>query len=636
VLTGFATRLRGLCRESDVVARLGGDEFAFLLVDPVTPQQAAAIAERVVLTASAPYLIGEDVISVGASVGITLLTEGEPGLERQVDTVEVLLRQADAAMYRAKNSGRGRAEQYRPGLAGPPSALPTGEAGQLRAALDDGLLELHYQPIYNLANGELVKLEALARWRDAHRGYIPPTEFIAVAEACGLIHDLGRWALRTACRQAAHWGRQSGADERPPKVAVNVSAHQLIGGSLVDDVLSALEGAGLAADRLCLELTETAAVQDLPSTIRQLSELREAGVHLALDDFGTGYSSLTLIRQLPVHVIKVDRSFIDHIDASTADSVLVRLVVEAAHSLGMTVCAEGVERRGQLTELRAMGCDKVQGYLLATPAGPSTVPLGPCELLDGLARSDEAEPMLPAAHELISLADPDGVLRYVSAASVTLLGYQPGELVGTRVHDHLHPDDAVRLAANGFLEHGQATSSSLSYRVRTKDGSYRWLRGRTRLVADGDPGASLLSSARDVTARVETEQELALSGQMLAAAFDLAPVGMALVDLDGTWRDLNQALCRLLGAGRDELLATDLEALTHPDEQRAGLTLAGCLTSTGPSFTRTTRYRHGDGRYLPIEQSVGVIGGAGSEPAHAIVYFQSARPGPSAEALVPK
>jgi len=234
VLTGFATRLRGLCRESDVVARLGGDEFAFLLVDPVTPQQAAAIAERVVLTASAPFLIGEDVISVGASVGITLLTEGEPGLERQVDTVEVLLRQADAAMYRAKNSGRGRAEQYRPGLAGPPSALPTGEAQQLRRALDDGLLELHYQPIYNLANGELVKLEALARWRDAHRGYIPPTEFIAVAEACGLIHDLGRWALRTACRQAVHWGRQSGADERPPKVAVSVSAHQLAGGSLVD------------------------------------------------------------------------------------------------------------------------------------------------------------------------------------------------------------------------------------------------------------------------------------------------------------------------------------------------------------------------------------------------------------------
>ena len=209
-------------------------------------------------------------------------------------------------------------------------------------------------------------------------------------------------------------------------------------------------------------------------------------------------------------------------------------------------------------------------------------------------------------------------------------------MVGTRVHDHLHPDDAVRLAAKGFLEHGQATSSSLSYRVRTKEGSYRWLRGRTRLVSDGDQGASLLCSARDVTARVETEQELALSRQMLAAAFNLAPVGMALVDLDGTWRDLNKALCRLLGASRDELLATDLEALTHPDEQRAGLTLARCLTSTGSSFTLTTRYRHVDGRYLPIEQSVGVIGGAGSEPAHAIVYFQSARPGPSAEALVPK
>ncbi len=148
-------------------------------------------------------------------------------------------------------------------------------------------------------------------------------------------------------------------------------------------------------------------------------------------------------------------------------------------------------------------------------------------------------------------------------------------------------------------------------------------------MADGDPGASLLCSARDVTARVETEQELALSGQMLAAAFDLAPVGMALVDLDGTWRDLNQALCRLLGTGRDELLATELEALSHPDEQRAGLTLAGCLTSRGPSFTLTTRYRHGDGCYLPIEQSVGVIGGAEGEPAHAIVYFQSARPGPS-------
>jgi len=155
-------------------------------------------------------------------------------------------------------------------------------------------------------------------------------------------------------------------------------------------------------------------------------------------------------------------------------------------------------------------------------------------------------------------------------------------------------------------------------------------------VSDGDQGASLLCSARDVAARVETEQELALSRQMLAAAFNLAPVGMALVDLDGTWRDLNKALCRLLGASRDELLATDLEALTHPEEQRAGQTLARFLTSKGSSFTLTTRYRHTDGRYLPIEQSVGVIGGAGSEPAHAIVYFQSASPGPPAEALVPK
>jgi len=359
VLVQYAHRLREAVRPGDITARLGGDEFAVLLVEPVTDEQAQAVADRLVLLSAAPFLVGPHIVNLGASVGLARADQ----VEQQVDVVDALLRLADSAMYEAKLNGRRGPRR---------SALDRRRDERderdidrrLRAGLERGELALAYQPKFELRTGWLLELEALARW-DSPSGPVSPALFIPAAEGSGIIHELGAWALRTACAQAVTW---PGVGDRPgPVVAVNVSPHQLADPGLVGVVAQVLRDTGLPGRRLCLEITETAAIDDLPATRERLGLLRELGVQIALDDFGTGYSSLTLLRRLPLDWVKIDQSFVEDVATDPAGGALVRLVIEAAHSLGVQVCAEGVEDEEQLVALGAMGCDAVQGYLLGLP-----------------------------------------------------------------------------------------------------------------------------------------------------------------------------------------------------------------------------------------------------------------------------
>lgn len=365
VLLEFSARLRSCVRDSDLVARLGGDEYVALLRE-VDETHAAHIAERIVLAASAPFLIDGHVITIGASVGVAL-TDGST--ERRLTSAEVLLRHADAAMYRAKSAGRGRWSAV--DAQGVEAANPLSR--RLRLALETGGLRVVYQAKVALAAHRVVEFEALCRWTDEDLGPVSPAEFIPLAERTGLIVALGRWVLVEACRQGRRWMD----DGRDVRVAVNLSPLQLLRAEFVDEVVATLHETGLPADRLRLEITETAAVKDAATTAQRLRAIGALGVRISLDDFGTGQSSLSLLRSLPVHGVKIDKSFVDHVDTDGADAALVAAIVVLARQLGLTSIAEGVERPEQLVRLRQLGCDAAQGYLLGRPLPADEVSFTP-------------------------------------------------------------------------------------------------------------------------------------------------------------------------------------------------------------------------------------------------------------------
>jgi diguanylate cyclase (GGDEF)-like protein len=365
-----ARRIRSALQPADQVGRLVGDEFAVLLDRlPGEGGTAAAleVARRLLAVLGDAVRLGGHELQLQASVGVCVVDE-------PADRAEQVLRRADSAMHRAKNSGRGRAELYDPAADRPVDRLSM--TRRLREAIVNEGLYLHWQPIHRLRDGMLVGAEALVRWQDETGRMVPPDEFVPYAETVGLIVPLGALVLDAAARQASRWQARG----VPLPVSVNLSPQQIVATDLVTGVREALERNGVAPESLRLELTETAAVTDYAATQGRLAELRELGVHLSLDDFGTGYSSLRLLRDLAVDDVKIDRSFVAGLDVSTADATMVRLVVETSHALGMTVTAEGVERSEQLEALAALGCDHVQGFLLGRP-----VPVADFELAGSAA-----------------------------------------------------------------------------------------------------------------------------------------------------------------------------------------------------------------------------------------------------------
>ena len=360
LLEAVAERFDATSRPEDTLARLGGDEFA-LLLDGAHESQAVGVAQRLLEALTEPIWIAGRELVVGASIGIALHTGG-PGQG------EELLRHADVAMYAAKEAGRGRFELFRYDMARELGEL-LGLEHELRLGLQRDEFTLHYQPEVDLENGDVVGVEALLRWNSPRRGQVPPDRFIPVAEATGLILPLGEFVLRDACRQTAQW-RSDGVLPERFVTWVNLSGRQLSGAGIRSVVKSALDDAGLPAQYLGLEMTETALVHDGAGWERSQADLvalHDEGVRIAIDDFGTGFSSLGHLRRFPVDMIKVDRSFVQGLEDEAKDAAITANLVTLAHALGVLAIAEGIESDGQLASLRGLGCDLAQGFLFARP-----------------------------------------------------------------------------------------------------------------------------------------------------------------------------------------------------------------------------------------------------------------------------
>ncbi|MEW6472583.1 MAG: EAL domain-containing protein [Actinomycetota bacterium] len=356
LLVGVADRLRAILRPTDTVARFGGDEFVMVCQDGGGFDVAMHVAERVSDTLRQPFRIDGDDMFLTVSIGIAVANGSESGSE--------LLRDADAAMYRAKEHGRARCEFFDETMRIEAAARLELQTS-LHWAIKRQEMGVFYQPVVDVVSGRPVGVEALVRWHHPTKGVVMPAEFIDVAEESGLIIPIGVSVLSEAARQCAAW-RQA-FDDPKFAVGVNLSVHHLRHPALLDHVREALADSGLEPSALCLELTESVLLEDVDRHIRTLLDLRSLGVRLAIDDFGTGFSSLTYLKRFPVDAVKIDRSFVAglHIDAS--DTAIVRSVVELAHALSLQVVAEGVERPEQLEALRAMGCDTAQGFLFSRP-----------------------------------------------------------------------------------------------------------------------------------------------------------------------------------------------------------------------------------------------------------------------------
>lgn len=352
ILRVIAQRLRSCVDQQALIARMGGDEFAILLWSQAAVKKVDELAHNVVDTLCEPIMISERQFRVGASVGYTVSSGSHPSLDD-------LLIQADIAMYAAKESGRGRWVAYSPQL-GEVSRRRLSIENGLRSAIDNNEISLHWQPKVDLQTWQVVGVEALMRWHHPELGHIGPIEFIPIAEQCGMIDKLGRWALSEACR--------AGTNELAGlTIAVNVSASQLQLFDYVHSLEEALQQSGMAPDKLELELTESVLIDDADKALAILNEIRSTGVRLALDDFGTGYSSLSYLRRFPFDTLKIDRSFVTELLTKDDAKSIVKMITDLAKELGKHTVCEGVETVEQLDLICTAGCHQIQGNLIAEP-----------------------------------------------------------------------------------------------------------------------------------------------------------------------------------------------------------------------------------------------------------------------------
>jgi diguanylate cyclase (GGDEF)-like protein len=360
VLREAAGRMMTVVRSGDTVCRLGGDEFVVVVEPVVDDCDVVDVADRIAAVLAEPVTYGETLIVTGGTVGVAISDDDSDA--------DSLLSEADSAMYRAKATARGSVEIYNESL-----RVEMHREAEFRLAMGDALangeLELHYQPVLDVATGDLTGFEALARWRRPGHGLIPPDDFIPLAERSGLIIDIGRWALTTATTQLVAWSTDPAYAHL--QVAVNISGRHIANAGVVDDVRAALSASGLEPGRLVIEITESIAI-DNHTTIQHLHDLADLGILIALDDFGTGYTSIGQLLHLPVHILKIDRSLVsgtneDGTSALEHSTRIIDLIVEVAHSLNLGVVAEGVEDRSQLAKLAGASCDSAQGYLFSRP-----------------------------------------------------------------------------------------------------------------------------------------------------------------------------------------------------------------------------------------------------------------------------
>lgn len=347
----------GFHQGDEVLARLGGDEFTILVGSIQDPSDAMRVANRI-QDALGPFTVEGREVFISASIGIALSTTPRA-------TAEELLRDADIAMYRAKTLGKSRCEFFDQEMHTKAVTRLDLET-DLRRAVDEQEFRLHYQPIVQLETGRIAGFEALVRWQRTPQCLVFPDSFIGIAEATGLIVPLGKWILREACREAQLWQARYPQDPAL-SVTVNVSPRQFADPQLVSDINEALDETGIDPSRLHLELTESAAMADPARTNQILSQLKNLGIEISLDDFGTGYSSLGRLRRFPVDVLKIDRSFVTHMDSDAEARQITRLIIEFAHTVNLQVIAEGIENTAHIDHLRSLGCEFGQGYFFSKP-----------------------------------------------------------------------------------------------------------------------------------------------------------------------------------------------------------------------------------------------------------------------------
>jgi diguanylate cyclase (GGDEF)-like protein len=363
LLQEVATRLAHSVRPGDTVARFSGDEFVLLCSDLSSPRDAVVLSERVRAAVREPITVDGNELVITMSIGIAYDEDGG-------NAPDVLVRDADAAMYRAKARGRDRAEVFDDALRRRALDRLDTEAG-LRRAIDEGRVVVHYQPVIDLRDDSVSGFEALMRWDHPERGLLGPDEFMEVAEETGLIVPLGQHVFAEACRQTVAWQNAHGG-RAELGLFVNFSAAQLRHEGVVDDVAAVLEETGIEPACVQVELTEHALLGHEDVAVSQIVVLKELGLKIVIDDFGTGYSSLSYLQRFPVDLLKVDRSFVAGVTEGNGDAAIVRGVIDLAHRLGLTAVAEGVESRAQVETLRALGCEQAQGFLLGRPATGST------------------------------------------------------------------------------------------------------------------------------------------------------------------------------------------------------------------------------------------------------------------------
>jgi diguanylate cyclase (GGDEF)-like protein len=356
LLKEVAQRLIACVRETDTVARLGGDEFVIILTDLPQPGDVDQIAEKILSALSRPTEIAGRDVFVTASIGVSLYP-------RDGDHGEILLRYADMAMYRVKEHGRNSVRQFVPEM-GSTAISRLDMEGAMRRGLERGEFVLHYQPKIDLTTHHVVGAEALIRWQHPQISLVHPIEFIRLAEETGLILPLGEWVLAEACKQQVLWHQQG---LQLLKIAINMSARQFRQDELADRIEAVFASTGANPAHVILELTESMVMHDVDSTLVALRALKKLGVSLSLDDFGTGYSSLSYLRRFPIDELKIDRSFINDIHTNPDDAAIAGAIIAMARSLGLSVVAEGVEKKEQADLLTTLGCNQVQGYYYARP-----------------------------------------------------------------------------------------------------------------------------------------------------------------------------------------------------------------------------------------------------------------------------
>lgn len=368
LLMQVGERLQACVRAGDSVARLGGDEFTVLLEDIGDLAQARLVAEVIAQQLRAPFMLDGHEVFITASIGISLSSASD-------EAPDDLLRNADMAMYEAKNKGKARFAVFDPGMNYKAWQRLQMES-ELRHAIAEGQLSLNYQPVVDLRSGRVVEVEALLRWQHPQHGAVAPADFVPIAESTGLILPIGRWVLQQACRQVKlwqqsqrheQWHEQHAQGTEPLRLSVNLSAKQFKHDGLLEEIITVLDDTGLDPSCLKLEITEGVALDNSDSTLETLRKLKAAGVRIAVDDFGTGYSALSYLKRYPIDTLKLDRSFVNGLGYDIEDTAIVHAVIAVAQTLGISVTAEGVETVEQLEQLRTLGCDLGQGYYFAHP-----------------------------------------------------------------------------------------------------------------------------------------------------------------------------------------------------------------------------------------------------------------------------